>query len=896
MTVGGEKLVPCEPPRYNLVNTYGPTEASIYVTNFPIDRLYTSVPIGKSFGNCDIYIVDKYLRPLPVCVPGELCIAGYPVSRGYLNRPDLTAEKFLDNPFSREPGYEKMYLTGDVCRYLPDGNIQFVGRKDEQVKIRGFRIELTEIERRIRAFEGITNACVVAKDLPAGGKAVVAYVVSAGEVNTGALDAFIAQELPRYMVPSITMQIDAIPLNQNGKVDKRRLPEAKAPDPKAEGDVRSLNDLEKEIVAIISELTGQEDFGVEADLLSVGLSSLSMIMLSTMLYDRFGCRFPVAGLMEGGSVLSIENAILKEWLAGRPAAEEAAPEAGSSTSAPLSSAQLGVYYGSMKQPGELVYNIPMLFACGPGTDASRLARAVEQVICAHPILSARLETEGGQVRQVLAPDAAPQVALYEMAEDEFVRFKKGFAAPFDLFAGPLYRAAVVKTGSGVSLLFDAHHVLFDGLSLAAFLRAVAQAYDRGEARAEAHGFLAAVAEEARFEAEEGSATVAYYDGLFRDFENASTIPADLPGKAEEGALGECVAKTDAAAVEGFCRENSLTPAQLFLAAAFYTVARYTAERRVYFSMITSGREDTRFLDSFGMFVKTIPLTAEISPGGTALDFVKESGRAMREAVRHSAYPFLKLLDRYGYSPRINYACQLGIDTPVSIAGAEVDEEILSMPKPKFDVSIHIETRDGAPAVCIQYNDALYSREMMGGLADAMAVCVARIIEAPGSALTALSLLTLEAQKQVAAFGQGEEADIGERLFHRRFERQAALHPERTALVAVDETFSYGALDSAMNRVAAGLVGAGVQPGDRVLILLPRTSRLMLAMYGTLKAGAVYIPCDPDYPPERLRHIMEDSAARYVLTTAAMPSTPHPLGWPSTSSCRLSARPSRAAGW
>lgn len=869
LTVGGEKLVPCEPPNYPFINTYGPTEATIYVTNFRIDKSFVSVPIGRSFGNCDIYIVDKYLRAMPAGVPGELCIAGYPVTRGYLNRPDLTAEKYVDNPFNETPGYEKMYLTGDVCRYLPDGNIQFVGRRDEQVKIRGFRIELTEIERRIRAFHDIKDACVAARELPAGGKTIVAYVVSDHEVDTAALDAFILETLPKYMVPSATVQIDAIPLNPNGKIDKRRLPEPTMTSSRSETGSKALNCLEKEITAIIAELTGQEDFGIDVDLLSVGLSSLSMIMLSTRLYECFGCRISVSELMDGGSVLTVENAILKTLLSGKDAGnnEEEVHEELADGSMPLSSAQLGVYYDAMKRPEALIYNIPMCYSFGKNIDAEKLTEAVKQVIKAHPVLSVHLKNENGDVVQAIDLKKEPETALLEMSEEAVEDFKKHFAQPFDLFEGPLYRTAVVKTESGVFLLFDVHHIIFDGLSLSAFLAAVRQAYESGQADSEAHHFFESIKAEKECESGEGAAeAIDYYDRLFKEFERPSEIPANLSGREEEGQLRECIAKADAEKVEGFCREQRITPAQLFLSAAFYTVARYTAESRVYFSMISSGREDISYQDSFGMFVKTLPLTSTIKSGELVHDFIRNTGKAMRNAIEHSIYPFIGLTDRYGYTPAINYACQLGLDAPVNIGGSPVLEEVLTQPLPKFKISIHIETRNNAPAVCIQYNDALYNSVYMQGLADAMAVCVKHMMETPEAPVTGLSLLTSRTEELVEDFSRGETANLENRIFHQCFERQAALYPDRTALTAVDGSFTYEALDRAMNRVANGLMAEGIKPGERVLILLPRTSRLIMAMYGVLKAGAVYIPCDPDYPAERIRRILEDSGARTIITT------------------------------
>ena len=225
LSVGGEKLVPCEPPKnYKLINGYGPTEATIFTTVFEVDKYYLNIPIGKPLDNFKLYITDKSGHMLPCGACGELMISGWQVSRGYLNKPEKTAEAYARNIYDDTEGYEVLYHSGDVARYLPDGNIQIIGRKDSQVKVRGFRIELSEVEEVIRRYEGIKDATVVAFDDPNGGKYIAAYVVSDNEVNVSQLNDFIKETKPAYMVPAVTMQIEKIPLNQNQKVNKKALP------------------------------------------------------------------------------------------------------------------------------------------------------------------------------------------------------------------------------------------------------------------------------------------------------------------------------------------------------------------------------------------------------------------------------------------------------------------------------------------------------------------------------------------------------------------------------------------------------------------------------------------------------------------------------------------------
>ena len=282
LNVGGEKLVPCNPPKkYMLHNAYGPTEGTIVATSFIVDRLYANVPIGRPVDNMKAYVIDKQKHLLPVGAAGELCISGPQISRGYLNRPEQTAKAYEPNPFSNEDGYERIYHTGDIVRWLPDGNIEFVGRKDAQVKIRGFRIELTEVEAVVREYPQIKDATVQAFDAPGGGKFICAYIVSDEKVDVQSLNAFIQERKPPYMVPAVTMQIDKIPLNQNQKVNKKALP---TPELKQEETTSSFvapkTDLQKTICDIYSEVLGLERVGITDNFFLIGGTSILAIKVA----------------------------------------------------------------------------------------------------------------------------------------------------------------------------------------------------------------------------------------------------------------------------------------------------------------------------------------------------------------------------------------------------------------------------------------------------------------------------------------------------------------------------------------------------------------------------------------------------------------------------------------
>ena len=282
LSIGGEKLVPCEVDKpYKFYNVYGPTECTIFSTAYPMTSIKDNVPIGSPVDNMKAYVIDKQKHLLPIGAPGELCLSGPQISRGYLNRPEQTAKAYEPNPFSNEDGYERIYHTGDIVRWLPDGNIEFVGRKDAQVKIRGFRIELTEVEAVLREYPQIKDATVQAFDAPGGGKFICAYIVSDEKVDVQSLNAFIQERKPPYMVPAVTMQIDKIPLNQNQKVNKKALP---TPELKQEETTSSFvapkTDLQKTICDIYSEVLGLERVGITDNFFLIGGTSILAIKVA----------------------------------------------------------------------------------------------------------------------------------------------------------------------------------------------------------------------------------------------------------------------------------------------------------------------------------------------------------------------------------------------------------------------------------------------------------------------------------------------------------------------------------------------------------------------------------------------------------------------------------------
>ncbi len=871
LSAGGEKLASLNPPKgFKFCNLYGPTETTVLVTIYTVEHKKKDIPIGSAIDNMHLYIVDPQGHRLPVGAAGELWISGPQVSRGYLNRPEKTAEVYIDNPFTDQHKFARVYRSGDIVRYLPSGDIQFVGRRDGQVKIRGFRIELKEVEAVIREFPGIKDATVQAFDEEgsSGGKFIAAYIVSDQQIDIEALNNFIMDQKPPYMVPAVTMQIDAIPLNQNQKVNKRALPKPEKKAAVVEECNAPMNVLEEELHEMIAGIVNNKDFGITTVLGYAGLTSISAIKLAVQMNKRFGVTLDSKTLVKSGTLQSIENEILKHLMSGNEDSSAADNSHSTlptphSTTTPLSYAQTGVYFECLKNPTSTVYNIPYLLSYPAGIEAGKLADIVKQVVEAHPELSIHFTTEGDAIVQTLADSLPVEVPITEMSDEALAAYKNEFVRPFNLQKAPLYRFEVVKTESGVHLLMDVHHLVFDGGSADLLIRQIGSALEGAAVEKENYTYLDFVSDQQKAEdSDTFKSAQQFFAEKLQTCEGASEIPADLPKTDQQGFIGEAVCPTDHDKAAAFCRQQEITPAHLFLAATTYVISRYTNNREVYLSTISNGRSNLKIADTVGMFVNTLALGLKVDDV-TVSEYLKQVSETFDETLRHEDYPFARIATDFGFMPAIAYAYQVGVLSQYTVNGQPIQQELLELNVPKFKINIKIESR----GVVVQYDDALYSAALGNAIAESIVAVAERIIAQPQMKVRQLSIISKSQEEELSHLRQTATGDAPFKFFHECISHFAQTQPDHEALVAIDAKYTYKEMDEATNTIAAALHQRGVKERDRVALLLPRTSRLILSLFGVLKAGAAYIPCDPDYPADRIKLILEDSEARYIITTA-----------------------------
>ena len=872
LLTGGEKLPALTPPaNYVLCNGYGPSESICYVTNFDVSAYRKNIPIGKAQTNVKCYVVDKFGHRLPVGAAGEMWVAGPQVTRGYLNRPEKTAEAYIDNPFDNDMKYNRVYRTGDMVRYLTTGEIEFVGRKDGQVKIRGFRVELKEVEAVIREFKGVKDVTVQAFDEEGGGKFIAAYVVADEAVDFDALNSFIMEQKPPYMAPAAIMQIASIPLNQNQKVNKKALPkpvkravvqptESNAP----------LNILEEELHSIVAGIVGNGDFGLTTVLGYIGLTSISAIKLAVQLNKRFGVTVNSKSLVKSGTLQSIENEILTSLLNREALHEE--PRSGAhaaTTNVPLSYAQTGVYVECMKQPASTVYNVPSLIRFPHDTDTTLLAKSVEKVILAHPQFRARFDNAGADVVQTVDLSMPVEIAQSQRSEEELEQYKHEFVKPFRLKQGPLFRMEIVTTEKSVCLLTDVHHLVFDGGSFDIFMKQLCDLMNGIDIEDEAFSFADYVAaEKAAENSEQYMAARDFFNERLAKVEGVTEMQSDLTNPIEQGVTEAVSAPIDFEAIELFCRQHDITPAHLTLAAVFYSLARFTNSEHLCITTISNGRSDLRIRNTVGMFVSTLALSSCINDQ-KVIDFLNETSANFDATLEHENYPFAQIASDYDISAEIMFAYQMGVVDNYAYNGQKLEIENLELNVPKFRIAIYIKEENGLPSVCVEYDNGRYSSSMMQSLAISVSNAAKCFVNHPEQPLQNVSLLDNRQTALLDSFNHTDVAYDDSQNIVSLFRRQVEQNPDNQAVVYHEKAYTYREVDEISERIASHLVEKGLGAEDVVSVLIPRCEWMVIASLGVLKAGCAYQPLDPSYPSERLNFMMSDANAKMLIADESL---------------------------
>ena len=863
---GGEKLMSLDPPSYRFLNGYGPTECTVYVCSYWVENKEANIPVGFANDTAQLFVANKQGKRVPWGAAGEMLVAGPQVGIGYLNQPQKSAESFV------EWNGKRVYRTGDIVRYREDGAIEFVGRKDGQVKIRGFRIELKEVESIIRQFPGIKDATVQAFDYPAGGKFIAAYVVSDEKVDIQALNAFILDQKPPYMVPTVTMQIDAIPLNQNQKVNKRALPEPKNQNENPnEKEAAPLNVLEEQLVETVANIVNNRDFNITTDLRYVGLSSITAIKLGTQVYKRYGVQLDTKLLLKGATIQTIENEILHSLLSGdlkegKDLREFREFKEG--VAFPLSHAQTGVYFECMKNPASTLYNIPMRARFPKQVGEEELRTALLQVVNNHPQLFVHFETQETGVVQVADNSLECRVESVELKESELETYRAEFVRPFNLSKDLLCRFSIVRTEQALYLYCDMHHLVCDGASYDVFFNEICTLLNGGTIEPELCSYAQLVADEqSAKDGKDYAAAKDFFHSQLADVNGATVLPSDMTNPSD-GVIGQVFAPMDLHAAQQLAQCANVTPAGVTLAAVFYALSRFVASEDLCITTISNGRSNLKMANTMGMMVNTLALRSKID-GRPVLEFIHETGEKFEQTLSHENYPFAQIAADYDLSAEIMFAYQLGVLSDYKVKGQTVATENMELNVPKFKIAFYIIEVEGKPSVAIEYDNGQYSQSLMQNLAQSISNAVSAFAADMKAPLLSVPLLDADQTDILDSFNQTDVPYDDTQTIVSLFHRQVDLTPDNMAVVYHEKRYTYKEVDDITERIAAYLVSKGLGREDVVSIIIPRCEWMPIAALGVQKAGCAYQPLDPSYPAERLNFMIQDAGAKMLIADESL---------------------------
>ncbi|MGX1914109.1 non-ribosomal peptide synthase/polyketide synthase [Streptomyces phaeochromogenes] len=910
-------------------NAYGPTEVTVIGTQIPLtgpEEIGEAVPIGRPLDNTRMYVLDRALDPVPAGVAGELYIAGAGLARGYVGRAALTAERFVACPFDGTG--ERMYRTGDVVRWRPDGVLDFVGRVDDQVKIRGFRVEPAEVESLLATHPAVAQAVVSVREDTPGDKRLVAYVVTDTDIDTGAdatetADAirdFVAGRLPEYLVPAAVVALDRLPLTVNGKVDRAALP---APETVAAGVRRQPPSLREELLcSVFAQVLGVPRVGVDDDFFSLGGHSLLAVRLVSRIRTVLGAEIPVHVVFETPTVAGLAAAIGADGTAPARPAVTARPRP---EHLPLSYAQRRLWFVDRLEGPSALYNIPLVLRLTGRLDTGALRAALADLLTRHESLRTRFPQEEGRPHQHIVPadearlhlDIVPVVRaeldariaqaadhVFDLADELPVR-----ATLFDV-GGPdgngTGEAAAADPAGERVLVLVIHHIAADGWSMGPLLRDLSTAYTarRTGTAPRWEPLPVQYADHTLWQSELLGDTddpdsplnrqVAFWKDELHGLPEELTLPTDRPRPAVASRAGGWVPLRAPAELHGALAElaaaQGVTTFMVWQAAVAVLLSRLGAGEDIPLGSPVAGRTDEAVEDLVGFFVNTLVLRTDLSGDPTFTEVLGRVRHAALRALEHQEVPFERLVEELAPARsmarhplfQILLAVQNVPAATVDLPDLHVEGLLTEVTRAKFDLDIQVSEQfddDGRPTGVdggITYAADLFDRTTAETLAARLLHVLRAVAADPRLRVRDIEPLDSAERHLVLhewnTTGRPEPAAT----VPARFRAQAARTPDAPALVADGARIAYAELDAASDRLARHLARHGAGPEKLVALVMDRSPEMVTALLAILKTGAAYLPVDAGYPAARIELTLRDAGPVALLTTtdiaARLPAT------------------------
>ncbi|MDZ8258877.1 non-ribosomal peptide synthetase [Nostoc sp. ChiQUE01b] len=925
-----------------LHNHYGPSESHVVTTftlNNSVDTWPLLPPIGKPIANTQIYILDKYLQPVPIGVPGELYIGGVALARGYLNRPELTREKFIPNPFEeaegreqrvagvppvvatakrQEAGGSKLYKTGDLARYLPNGNIEYLGRIDNQVKIRGFRIELGEIEAALSQHSDVQACCVIPREDTPGDKRLVAYVVAHRDstLTISELRQYLKVKLPDYMVANAFVILDSLPVTPSGKVDRRALPAPDLHNEITDKYVAPRNPIEELLAQIWAQVLKLEQVGIHDNFFELGGHSLLATQLVSRIRNIFKVELPLRDLFTSATVAELAQVI--EQLQQHDLELSTPPilPRVKNTDIPLSFAQQRLWFLDQFEPNSPSYNIPLALRLVGTLDQTALEQSLQEIIHRHEALRTNFITVDGQPTQVIwglgtgdweLGNSGPPLgirgngdwglgiisvvdlqhlstteresALQQLAQQQGIQ-------TFDLASEALVRPTLLVLNETEHIfLVCMHHIVSDGWSMGVFLQELAalyNAYSQGQP-SPLTPLPIQYADFALWQREwlQGDVLqtqLSYWEKQLKDAPALLTLPTDRPRPAVQTFVGSH--QQFALSVElterlvKLSQEQGCTLFMTLLAAYATLLYRYTRQEDVLVGSPIANRDRLEVEGLIGFFVNTLVMRTDLAGNPSFRELLARVREVALSAYAHQDLPFEMLVEalqperNLGHTPlfQVMFALQNAPIPQLELNGLSVSSFLIESQTAKFDLNLSMQNIPTGLVGVWEYNTDLFDTSTIERMTGHFVTLLEGIVTNPQQQISQLPLLTEAEQRQLLVEWNNTQVDYAfDKCIHQLFEEQVQRNADAVAVVFANQQLTYQQLNCRANQLAHYLQSLGVKPDVLVGLCVERSLEMIVGLLGILKAGGAYVPLDPDYPQERLSFMLQDAQVGVLLT-------------------------------
>ena len=877
-------------------NLYGPSEDTTYSTFSLIEKGTSSSPtIGQPIANTQIYILDTQLQPVPIGVPGELHIGGAGLARGYLNRPELTQEKFIPNPFSTDP-HSRLYKTGDLTRYLPDGNIEYLGRIDNQVKIRGFRIELGEIEAVLSQYSHVQASCAIAREDIPGDKRLVAYIVPHPEVTPiiSELRQLLKSKLPEYMVPNAFVMLESLPLTPSGKVDRRALP---APDLLSELSVKYVAPrtlIEELLAQIWTQVLKVEQVGIHNNFFELGGHSLLATQVVSRIRNIFKVELPLRELFATATVAELAQSI--EQLQQQDLELSAPPifPRAKNENLPLSYAQQRLWFLDQFEPNSPSYNIPVVLRLVGNLNQAALEQSLQEIIHRHEALCTNFVTLNGQATQIIQtqtnwtvsvveyqhlPTTEQESALQQLAQQQATQ-------PFDLASQALLRATlVVLKETEHILLVCMHHIVSDAWSMGVFVQELAvlyNAYSQGQSPPltplpiQYADF--AIWQRQWLQGDILQSQLNYWQQQLKDAPALLSLPTDRPRPAVQTFAGAyqqfALSQELTQKLTQLSQQQGVTLFMTLLAAYDTLLYRYTGQSDILVGSPIANRDRSEIEGLIGFFVNTLVMRTNLAGNPSFSELLTRVREMAMEAYTYQNLPFEMLVEALqperdlSHTPlfQVMFVLQNAPMSQIELTGLTVTPLSAEGATAKFDLTLSMQNTAAGLVGVWEYNTDLFDASTIERMSSHFVTLLEGIIVNPEQQISQLPLLTAAEQQQLLVEWNNTQVDYSfNKCIHQLFEEQVERTPDAVAVVFEDQQLTYHQLNCRANQLAYYLQSLGVKPDVLVGLCVERSLLMVVGLLGILKAGGAYVPLDPEYPQERLSFMLEDAQVPVLLT-------------------------------